>query len=271
MRYVPNDEGARTHTTVALQQVRASACSWHPGTGAYNFLSIVRHNGQMLAQGPASLAAVRGAKSLSLRMHACGSRSFRELFMLPFVITLGCLRILAFFAAKQPHGDDADLVENQKGYGHDQLVNHIRSWGQNGGDDEIDQDRVTAVAAQPGLGHHAQPRQQHHEDRHFKDDAKSQKQLQGEGKILGDHWQRGEVGVAIADKKAKGGRKDDQITKGGTTQKTQGGQDGKRQDDPLFVVVETGGDKAPDLGKNHRASENQAADQCQFQIKKNPS
>ena len=41
--------------------------------------------------------------------------------------------------------------------------------------------------------------------------------------------------------------------------------------DLSFVFIETGGDKAPDLREDHRRGQQDAGDQGELQIKKNPS
>ena len=75
----------------------------------------------------------------------------------------------------------------------------------------------------------------------------------------------------IAGEEAEGRRKDDIVAKGGSGEKTQGGEDGKGQENPLFMAVQTGRDEAPYLPKDNRTGEQNAAAEGDFQIKKKPS
>ena len=54
-------------------------------------------------------------------------------------------------------------------------------------------------------------------------------------------------------------------------QKTATGEEDKRQQHLFFMAVEAGGDESPELEKNDRTSQKQAAGQGKLQIKKKPS
>jgi len=43
------------------------------------------------------------------------------------------------FSAKEPDSQDANLIEHQQWDAHHHLINDIRGWRQNGGNDEIEQ------------------------------------------------------------------------------------------------------------------------------------
>ncbi len=58
----------------------------------------------------------------------------------------------------------------------------------------------------------------------------------------------------------KCGRKDDKIAKGRAPDETQRRDGGEGHQHPLFMMVETGGDKPPNLGKNDRAGQHHPAD-----------
>jgi len=75
----------------------------------------------------------------------------------------------------------------------------------------------------------------------------------------------------IAGKKPEGGRENYIVAKGGPADEADSRQGGKGQQKPLFMLVETGGDKTPDLIENYRAGQEDAADKSDFQVKKNPS
>ena len=53
-------------------------------------------------------------------------------------------------AAKQPDGDNADFVKDDEGNGHHQLIDHIRGWREDRGNDKGKQKGVFAVFTQEG-------------------------------------------------------------------------------------------------------------------------
>ena len=174
-------------------------------------------------------------------------------------------------AADEPHGNDADLVENHQGDGHHQLVDDIRCGRQDGGNNKINQNGILAMTIQHAKINDADLGQKDHQHRHLKDDPEGNQQANGQGKVFADRRQRHQKFIAVTDEKTKGGRKDDIIAENRATQKEDGRKKGKGQKHTLLMSVQAGGQKTPDLIKDNRAGQQQPTDQGELQIKKNPS
>lgn len=172
---------------------------------------------------------------------------------------------------EDPHPYYADFIENNERHRHEQLIDHIRGGGEDGGDDKGKEKGVFAVTGQKGMINDAEAGEQHHEHRHFKRHPKGDEQPQAERKIFLDRGQGGEKIGGVAHEKTESGRKDDVIAEGGPAEEAEGGKEGEGDDHPLFMLIETRGDKDPDLPEDHRAGQENAADQGELQIKKKAS
>jgi hypothetical protein len=75
----------------------------------------------------------------------------------------------------------------------------------------------------------------------------------------------------IAGQKSKGGRENGIIAEGRTANEAERGEEGKRKQQPFFMLVKAGRDELPNIIKYDRTGEKYASDKGKFQIKKNPS
>lgn len=103
--------------------------------------------------------------------------------------------------------------------------------------------------------------QYHHKYRQFKNDAKGDQQPNRQRKVFLYRRQRTEELSGVAKQETEGGRKNDKVTKGGPAQKTQGGEKNKGNKNPFFMLIETWGDKLPDLPENNRTRKEDTANQ----------
>jgi hypothetical protein len=181
-----------------------------------------------------------------------------------FFLQVPLLKAFNTFPAEDPDRDETYLIEKHQRYGHQTLIDHIGSWSENRRHDEIDKDSILAVPIQKGDIDQADLGQQDHENRQFEDHAEGDQQAQGKGKVLADGGQRGQISVVIAHQETKSRWKDDQIAEGGTAQETNGRKDGKRDQNPFFMPVETRGNESPDLGEDYRGGQEKTADQREF-------
>ena len=165
------------------------------------------------------------------------------------------------FAAKQPYGNHAQFIEHQQRHPHEHLVHHIRCGGQYRGNDKINQNGIFSVLVKKLDIHDTDFSQKYHEDRHFKNHAKGDKQAQEERKILADCRHGSEKIRRIANQETKSRREHDKITKCRTPYETNGGQKGKWQQSLFFMLIKTRRDKSPDLPEYNRAGQQNAADQ----------
>jgi len=151
------------------------------------------------------------------------------------------------FSGKKPDRNDTDLIQHHERYRHHQLINDIRRRGEDGGDDEIYENGIFPMAVEEG--HINQPclGKKNHENRHFKNHTKSQKQPGGQVEIFAHRRQGSKKFVVVTYEKFKGGWEDDKISKSRPTDKAAGGEEGKRNEHLLLMTVEPGGNKAPDL------------------------
>ncbi len=172
---------------------------------------------------------------------------------------------------EKTHRQNADLIENDQRTSHEQLIDDIRCGRQNGGDDKGDKKGVFTVFRQKRRVNNTDLGKKDHQHRQFKDHAECKQQPQGQGKILTDRRHGVKKLTGVADQKPKCGGKDDKITKGRTAYKTEGGDEGKREQDLFFMLVQARSDKTPYLEKNNRTGGKNTADKGELQIKKNPS
>ena len=171
------------------------------------------------------------------------------------------LKIAKAFATEEPNGQDANLIEDHQGNPHHHLVNDIGSRSENGGYDEVDQNGILAVAIEKRNIDQADLGEKNHEYRHLEDGPEGQKQAGGQGEIFAHRWQRGQIIIVVSNQKPESGRKDNQIAKSGAPDKTAGGQHDEGDQDLLFMLEQTGGDEAPDLGKDDRTGQQNTCDQ----------
>ncbi len=99
------------------------------------------------------------------------------------------LKIRESLPAKEPYGNDTDLIQNHQRHRHHQLIDDIRSWGQDRRNNKINKNCILTITVQKSDINHAYLGQKDHQHGHFKDDAKGKEQTKGQGKILTDRRQ----------------------------------------------------------------------------------
>lgn len=80
--------------------------------------------------------------------------------------------------AKQPHCYNANLIEDNQRYGHEELVYYIRGRGENSSNNKGKQDSILAMFSEEGCIYNANLCQKHHKNRQFKNNAKGNQQSQ---------------------------------------------------------------------------------------------
>ncbi len=190
-------------------------------------------------------------------------KSRKETLLFRYLFTIGKRFAEAneAFSGKKPDRNDTDLVKHHERYRHHQLIDNIRSGGEDGGDDEIYENGIFSITVEEGYINQPCLGKKDHEDRHFKNHAKSQKQPGGQVEIFAHRRQGGKKFVVVTYEKFKGGWEDDKISESRPTDKAAGGEEGKRNEHLLLMTIEPGGDKAPDLRKDYRGRKQYAADQ----------
>ena len=127
------------------------------------------------------------------------------------------------FSAEEPDSHNTDLVEYQQWNPHHHLIDNIRSWRQNGGNDEIEQNGIFSVFIEKRNRYQTSLGQKDHHNRHLENDAEGYQKSQRQRKILAHSRQRSEKLIVIANQKLEGGRKDNEIPKGGAGNEKDGG------------------------------------------------
>ena len=165
------------------------------------------------------------------------------------------------FSGKKPNRNDTDLVQHHERDRHHQLVDNIRRGREDGGNNEIYENGIFPVTVEESYINQPCFGKKDHEDRHFKNHTKSQKQSDGQVEIFAHRRQGGEKIVVVTYEKFKSGWEDDKISESRPTDKAAGGQQGKRNQYPFLMTIEPGGNKAPDLRKNYRGCKQYATNQ----------
>ena len=193
-------------------------------------------------------------------MHKKKSREETLLFRYLFIVRRRFAKIDETLPGKKPNRHNTDLIECHEGYRHHYLIDNIRGWGKDGGENEVDKNGIFSVAIeksnvdQPGFG------EKDHKNGHLENHPKSQKQPGSQSEIFAHRRQGSEKFIIITNQKFEGGRENDKISEGRPADKAGGGEKGEGNQHPLFMPIKPGSNKAPDLRKDHRRRKQHAAD-----------
>ena len=171
----------------------------------------------------------------------------------PFFLFL----LFLLLATKGRSHEDADLIEQQHGHGHEQLGDHVRR-RQDGGHDKDAQDGIATH-----LAHHLGRDEPHAgkeegEQGHLEDEAECQEQLDDEIKVVRDARHGLDLLGREAQEEIERVGEDDEVTEHAATDEEDGGKQGDGQQAFFLFLVQAGGDEGPDLIEDVRAGHEQA-------------